>query len=455
MQHLGMESSVGPVPSHVGGRVAFIRVVLSRLPDRRVVSNVKWTFTGNALYALSQWAMVVVLARFTDPQTVGTLALAFAITAPVVIFFNMQLRAVVATDVTGHYGLRDYLRTRLFTTAAALLVTLIFLPVLRQSATTVWVIVLVALSKGAESLSDIVHGHWQLIERMDLVGRSLTLRALLTLTTFTVTVVLTRDVVWGSVAFLAGSLGVFLSYDLRRVAPDLDPLNMIRHPLTNTVALLDLTATRNATLRAIVRLALPLGCAAMLISLNTAIPRYFIEANCGKRQLGIFAALSYFIVVGNLSMNAVGQSLLPRLAKLYRLHSRAEFRRLLTALLVCSALVAIGSMTVSLMFGRRLLQIYGNEYANAYPVFLVIMGAASVGYFLSVFNFSLNAIAAYKVQMPLFLAVTLALTVLCKVLIPKYGLPGAAGALLAAGAIQGAISGLVLMWQAQTPCTQP
>src|ERR1035437_397971 len=87
-------------------------MAVSRLTDRRVLSNIKWTFIGNALFAASQGAMVVVLARCTNPQTVGTFALAMAITAPVMIFFNMQLRAVIATDVTGKYELHQYFQTR-------------------------------------------------------------------------------------------------------------------------------------------------------------------------------------------------------------------------------------------------------------------------------------------------------------------------------------------------------
>jgi O-antigen/teichoic acid export membrane protein len=426
-------------------------LALSRLTDATVISNARWTFLGNVLYAASQWAMVVVLARSTNAQTVGTLALALAITAPVTILFNMQLRAVIATDVTGKYALRDYFHTRLITTAGALVVILPCILIFHASASTASVIVLIALSKASESFSDVIHGYWQLVERMEFVGKSLTVRAVLTLGAFTLAITTTRSLVWGSAAFLLASACTFFGYDLTRVRRAGASLS---DPRGEVAAFFDLSAITRRSPAALVTLAAPLGVAAMFISLNSAIPRYFIELYSGKRQLGIFSALSYFIVVGGLCMNAVGQSVLPRLAKLYKLESRAAFRQMLAGLLTCSGAISLASMGAAFCFGRQLLLIYGKEYADAYPAFLVIMGAASVGYFVSVLNFSLNAIGAYKPQTPLFLTTTLLLIASCRVLVPAHGIVGAAVALAMCGAIQAALAAVLLVLRARTPGIQ-
>src|ERR1051326_2299012 len=115
---------------------------VSRFTDSRLLSNVSWTFLGNAFYAASQWAMLVVLARCTNPQIVGALALALAITAPIMILFNMQLRAVIATDVTSNYGLCDYFHTRLLSTTGAVTIILVCVALSGTSASTKAVIIL-------------------------------------------------------------------------------------------------------------------------------------------------------------------------------------------------------------------------------------------------------------------------------------------------------------------------
>ena len=384
-----------------------LATVYSRLIEGRVISNVRWTFAGNSLYALSQWMMVVVLARYTNPQTVGTLALALAITAPVIILFNMQLRAVIATDVTGHYDFQQYFQTRVLTTISAVALMLPrAAPVSHERVNRLGHHPDRTLKSGR--ISQRHHPRLLATDRTHGARRQVPqpIRAFLTLGTFTLAIATTRSLIWGSAAFLSGSIGVFLAYDLPQVRR---VLLSHGHPVRSMATLFGLGAVGQRTALALVRLALPLGIAAMLISLNSAIPRYFVNLYSGKRDLGIFSALSYFIVVGNLLTNAVGQSVLPRLARAYKLGTRTQFNHLLTGLLACSMLVAIGSMTVALLFGRRLLLIYGREYADAYPVFLLIMAAASIAYSLSILNFSLNAIGAYRVQIPIFVAVTLVL----------------------------------------------
>jgi O-antigen/teichoic acid export membrane protein len=427
-------------------------VALSSLTDKRVVSNVRWTLSGNTLYAASQWAMVVVLARCTNPQTVGTLALALAITAPVMILANMQLRAVIATDVTGRHSLCEYFQTRLITTGGALCALLSCCLLFRSAASTVWVLILIAFSKAAESLSDVIHGYWQRIEHMELVGKSLSIRAFLTLGIFAAAVLATRNLAWGCAAFLTGSIGVFLAYDMPQVKR---ASSVVGESIPDLANLFSVRPVQGRTVVAIVRRTAPLGIAAMLISLNSAIPRYFIELYCGKRQLGIFTALAYFIIAGNLLTNAAGQSVLPLLARLYSLGTRTRFTQALAGLLAYSVAVAAGSIIVAFFFGRQLLLIYGRAYSEAYPTFLLIMAAASIGYSLSILNFSLNAVGAYSVQFPLFLTVTVILVVLCRIAIPLYGITGAAIALLLSNVIQGVLAAVVLVFRVRRSAAQP
>ena len=81
-----------------------------------------WTFAGNVVYSGSQWGMLMVLAKLGSPEMVGQFALGLAVTAPVIMFANLQLRGVQATDARREYRFGHYLALRLFTTALAILV---------------------------------------------------------------------------------------------------------------------------------------------------------------------------------------------------------------------------------------------------------------------------------------------------------------------------------------------
>src|SRR5262245_26234 len=84
--------------------------------------NFAWTFVGNLVYAASQWAMLAVLAKLGNPVMVGQFALALSISAPVIMFTNLALRQVQATDARRDYSFGIYLGLRLITTALSLLI---------------------------------------------------------------------------------------------------------------------------------------------------------------------------------------------------------------------------------------------------------------------------------------------------------------------------------------------
>ena len=83
--------------------------------------NFSWTFVGNVVYAASQWGILTVLAKLGSPEMVGQFALGLAIAAPVVMFTNLQLRGVLATDARDEYRFGDYLALRLCATLLAML----------------------------------------------------------------------------------------------------------------------------------------------------------------------------------------------------------------------------------------------------------------------------------------------------------------------------------------------
>ncbi|MDZ4874013.1 MAG: hypothetical protein CLLPBCKN_003409 [Chroococcidiopsis cubana SAG 39.79] len=91
-----------------------------KIPTLR--QNFSWTFVGNVVYAACQWGMLVMLAKLGSPEILGQFTLGFALTAPVIMFTNLQLRTIQATDAKQQYYFGDYLGLRLLATGLALLI---------------------------------------------------------------------------------------------------------------------------------------------------------------------------------------------------------------------------------------------------------------------------------------------------------------------------------------------
>ncbi len=382
--------------------------------------NFSWSLLGNVVYAASQWGVVVVIAKLGTPTMVGQFALAFAIAAPVFMFTNLALRSVQVTDASRDHAFGDYFVLRLVMTALGLAVIAGLLLVTDYDRDIVLVTALVGLAKASESLSDICYGLMQQRERMDLIARSMVLKGVGSLGAVAALLASTGSLVWAVAGLAASWLGLFVVYDLRRTR------------LFDTATADGSAARRPARLRRLAVLALPLGVAMMLVSLNSSIPRYFIEEALGERALGFYSALAYLVIGGATVVHALGQSASPRLAQRWAAGDRRGFARLLGRLAAAALGFGGAAWLGAALLGRPVLGlVYTPEYADYAPLFTALVGVAVLWYATDLLGYGLTAMRAFKVQIPILAVAVAANAALCAWLVPSLGLLGAVWALLA------------------------
>jgi O-antigen/teichoic acid export membrane protein len=406
-------------------------------------ANMVWTLAGNTVYAGCQWAMLVVLAKVGTTAMVGQFALALALTAPVLLLTNLQLRQVQATDARHQYTFAEYLALRLVMTLLALIAIVVLVLIGGYGGETAGIILVVGLAKAFESISDVFFGLLQQWERMDRIAISMMIKGGLSLLALGLGVVLTGSVLWGAVGLAVAWAVILLSYDLRMgalvlretasyfTAPTVPSVPGVSEAVASTQykdkprpALLP--SWQPGRLARLVWLALPLGVTMLLISLNTNIPRYFIQYFWTTSDLGIFAAISYLMVAGTTVISAIGQAAAPRLASYYVTGDKHAFRVLTGKLLTMSLAVGAIGMIISVIAGRQIMTlIYSSEYGARVDLLVWVMLGAALWYVASVLGYAATASRRIRLQ-PLALAVVLLASVIaCYALIPAYGLLGA------------------------------
>ncbi|MDI6852069.1 MAG: oligosaccharide flippase family protein [Deltaproteobacteria bacterium] len=416
-----------PLPSDIGIQEEFYPDSARGLSLR---CNFLWTLAGNVVYAACQWGMLVVLAKLGSPEMVGQFALGLAITAPIFMFSNLQLRAVQATDARREYLFGHYLALRLLTVILAFLVIGGITGLSSYSWGTKLVILAVGLAKAFEAVSDVFYGLFQQHERLDRIATSMMIKGPLSLAALGSVFYLTGSMFWGALGLVAAWAVVLLAYDMYRGAQILAVAasNSGRNtsPLVRRRLVLQLP-WEPATLSRLAWLALPLGFVMMVISLKTNIPRYFIEHYLGERQLGIFAAMAYFMMAGKQVVGALGQSATPRLAKYYAAGRKGAMFTLLVKLMLLGGLLGVAGVLVALMAGKEILTlVYRAEYAEKAGVLAWLMAAAGI-YYIGVFlGFGMTAARYFRIQAPLNAVTLLLITGVSALLIPRYGLVGAA-----------------------------
>jgi len=372
--------------------------------------NFSWNFVGSMIYSATQWGLIIVFTRLGSVEMVGMYSLALAITAPIMMLTNIQLRTVQASSTRFDYKYSDFLSVRVITNILFILILLIMLFLSSYNKYTMIVIMLIGISKFIESFSDVSFGFFQQQERMDYIARSQILKGLLGLIVVTILILITKSLIISLFGLILSWLFVFLLYDLQNVSKFKEH-NRPRFDIKN--------------IKAIIILALPLGIIEMITSLNSNLPKILVDKYLGKESLGYFASIFYLVLIGSKFVNSIAQAALPRLAKLNGEGKISLFKKTLSKLVLISFLVGIMAIVVSFLFGDVLLvTIYGSEFTNYKFLLVLIMIYGMFDYVSRSLMIGLNSLRAFKIQPFLGAFWLFILFVLSIYFIPRYGLFG-------------------------------
>ncbi len=393
--------------------------------DPSLSSDASWVFVGNVVFAASQWILLVVLAKLGTVEEVGLFALANAISAPVFMLSDLNLRAYLATDAGDEFPFATYLACRAFASGLALASIFVVGVYASQSKESFIVLMAVSSAKAFESLSTVVFGLYQKQGRMRWLAGSLTLKSLLAIVAFTSALLITRRLDLSVLALAASRLIAFVVYDL----PHARRLTSLTH------------FWAAPGVAQLARSALPLGVIMMLTSLNSNLALYFIESLLGTIAVGYFAAILYLITTARIVINALSQAASPRLAQLLRARNRSGFNRLQRTLIALGLSIGITGAAGAWLLGKPILSlVYSPEYAQ-YSNLLVWLVAANSFTFANAFLAAgLTAMRSFRPMLAINVFSIFLTTVLLAILVPRFGLIGAAGAVGGSAALKFALN---------------
>ncbi len=396
----------------------------------RLRTNFAWTLAGFAVYGVSQFAWMSILSKMESPEKVGRLGLALAITAPVVMFTRLQLRGIQATDARDEYRFSDYLALRLVSTVVgmAMIAVIVFAGshFWHYSGADIAAVMAFALMRAVEGISEVIYGLLQKYERLDLQARSLIIKGVVSTIVFPAMIWLTHSVAWGGIGITFSYVILMWAYDIRNARRI-----MKFYGIEKDFGLHVLRAgwsERLPVLRQLTWLALPLGFVAMLDSLNTNLPRLLIQGHVGLAGLGLFSIMAMAGIGGNMVVSSLATSASPRLSRQY-IHNVSSFAHLVWKLVQFGAALGGGAVLIAALFAKPLLTLLSRpEYAKNPEVFVWLMAAAGIGYVARFLVYSMTAARYLRAQAPLYGISLAVIGGLTWVLLPGYGLLGAAWA---------------------------
>ncbi|GAB3690231.1 lipopolysaccharide biosynthesis protein [Corynebacterium nasicanis] len=321
---------------------------------------------GNLAYLGAQFVAFVALAQWATLAEVGRFSWALALTSPIFLFADMRTSQIQLSSPPEQVSYRTFVYQRvamqLLASPVAIGLGLAFAPDRETFAMVLGLTVL----KNIEGLINVSLTEHMRFEAMGVVAAIQLVRGILYALVFSLSL------------FFSGSaiVAIWLTAVILLVPAAQGHLTL---PRTARSA----GSSRQAMLL-LTRDSWSIGLGFFIGSLTVNGPRFLIESYNGVEALGVFAAVSYVIVLANTVVDSVTQGLMPRFSSYWR---AGQGRRALNnAFRICALVGLIGllSLLVSALFGDTILRLlYGAEFAQGKVVLIALFVWATLQYIAS------------------------------------------------------------------------
>lgn len=385
--------------------------------------NFMWNTVGSLVYQGCLWAMTILVAALASLEDVGVLRLCMSISNMLFTVAIYGIRAFQVSDLSGKYSDKDYVFARFFTCGAAFAACLVPAVVQGKSFAVAASIMVYMLFRISEAIMDVLHGIDQRADRLDIAGKSFTMRGIISIVSFALVLGVSKNLLLALVVMALCSFAIVLLYDV----PAAKRLGNFTRPFTliNSASLL--------------KECFPLVCYAFLNTAIANIPVLFLESIHGSAVLGIYSAVSAPAVIIQMGATYIFTPFITGFARLYTDKNQKGFYGMIAKMSL--AILAIGVCGViggALLGNWGLHLIYPTKPETWQNVGLLVptIISAVVTAFVLFYNMLLTIIRDFKGLVISNLLGIVFCVGACPVLIRLYSLQGTNLALLLSLCVQ-------------------
>lgn len=334
-----------------------------------------WNTIGNVANALLSLVLLIVVNWFLGREDGGLFSFAFS---NAYVFYTIgvfSVRAFQVTDVENLHKTEHYIALRFISCTVMILSVLIFVVFSSRSIYESWVVILLALFKCVDALSDVFQGSLQSKGRLDIAGKGMFYRAMLSGIFFTAFVIFLHNLLLGSFFAVIANLVVFLLYDFKQASK----YDVVR------------PAFDLGFIRPIFISCLPIFLSDLLWRYIFIAPKYSIKSMLSDSLQNVFGIISMPASTINLIGIFLFYPLLVGFAKKYQQNEKRQFVRTIYALIGLLAFFTVLAEIITYFIGVPLLNIAYHIDVTQYKFDLLwLMLAGGLGATSNIFTYVLT-----------------------------------------------------------------
>ncbi|EGQ0374038.1 hypothetical protein EEO29_03865 [Staphylococcus pseudintermedius] len=391
------------------------------------ITNIMYTFVGNATLAFIKWLILILIVRLTTPNEVGSYTFAVAVSTPIMMFANMRLR--LRYVVEDQWSYKSVKLTRELLNAVAFMVVLIIATIIYPQYFTY--IILISIIKILDLESEFYYALLHKVQNFRRIGLLQIGKSINVILFFAISLLISKSVVVALVFQLVSQLLWLVLFELKakkNIVQSTQPINQNK-------------------IKALIIIGLPLGVVQLVNAYNILIPRYAIEKFLNVSLVGIFASVSYLLTIIDLFMNAISQNIIIRIKDSFNNKRYGELEQyIFKKVPIYSAFIGLMIIIPVYFFKDAIVFIvYGQSYINYSDILLIISFSIIFNFQSWIFDTMLMAFQVYKFQLISSL-VTLIVSLIASVtLINYFGIYGASFAVLIITMTQAMIKFLIIL----------
>jgi len=398
---------------------------INRVARLSLKRNIIFSVVGRGYYALTQFFVILLTARLGTLEDVGVMTLASAIATPLFFLATMGAREVLTVDDLDRFSRADFVLLRLVGGGAAVCMAFA-VAVIGYGGESLMIVAAVlgfSLVKFSGAQAAMNHAMFQRAERLDFVAISIFLRCTAGLLAFGLVFWQTRNL---PLALICEAAAWMLSYWL------MDKRLLLRLGLDTPLASLSQSSLRKIGTLAL--WVLPIGAALWLVRAALSVPPLVLEHHAGLAAVGLCGALAYVHTALSMLGNALGNASAARLRRCARERRTRDFWSIAQKLVVASLLLGLAATLGAWFFGGMLLTLtFGPAYSQP-ELFTIIVAASSLSLLASPLTTAIMALQIFFWRVVISGSSLLAALVTAFLLIPTYGVAGAAWSFMASSA---------------------
>lgn len=173
-----------------------------------------WNMIGSTVFAVASMALTYLTIRMAGEQDGGLFSIAITLSQMFAFIVYYEMRNYQITDVSARYGFADYFSAKIINSVIMMAICVLYVIIKGYDEKKCIVILLVCVYRMADAVADAFESQFQVSGRLDLAGKSMTYRTLLSVTAYFCTLAVTHDIVISvSAAIIFAVIGV-LCFDV-------------------------------------------------------------------------------------------------------------------------------------------------------------------------------------------------------------------------------------------------